>query len=37
MGILARLPFSVGAACPLIKSEPRARVTASSGLVVYFS
>jgi len=32
MGILARLPFSVGAASPLIRREPSSSATASSGL-----
>jgi hypothetical protein len=36
-GILAKLPFSVGAPFALTRSEPKARVTAYSGFVVDFS
>ena len=36
MGILARFPFSVGAPSE-IRREPKKRVTAYSGLVVYLS
>jgi len=37
MGILAKLPFYVGAALALIRIDPKVRVTASSALVISFS